>query len=63
MTEFKKPTPEQVQQTLRKIPTLQLRRVFYSGNKNPLWVRPLLDAGAFINPPEPTVDDKGLIRE
>lgn len=63
MTDFKEPTPEQVQQTLRKIPTLQLRRVFYSGNKNPLWVRPLLDAGAFINPPEPTVDSKGLIRE
>lgn len=63
MTNHKEPTPEQVKQILRKISTLQLRRVFYSGNKNPLWVRPLLDAGAFIDPPEPTVDDKGLVRE
>jgi len=63
MNNFKEPTSEQVREMLRKIPTLQLRRVFYSGNKNPLWVRPLLNAGAFINPPEPIVDDKGLIRE
>lgn len=60
---YKAPTEDEVRQVLRRVSTLQLRRVFYSGNKNPLWVRPLLDAGAFVNPPEPTVDDKGLIRE
>lgn len=63
MSKFKTPTPEEVQVALRRIPTLQLRRVFYLGNKNPNWVKPLAEAGAFTRPPEPTVDEKGLVRE
>lgn len=63
MNKFKTPSPEEVQLALRRIPTLQLRRVFYGGNKNPNWVKPLSSAGAFAAPPEPTVDEKGLIRE
>lgn len=63
MPNFRAPTPEQVEATLLKIPTFQLRRVFYEGLENPLWVRPLLVAGAFKNPPaaEPTGD--GYIRD
>jgi hypothetical protein len=60
---FKTPSPEEVQLALRRIPTLQLRRVFYGGNKNPNWVKPLANAGAFAVPPEPIVDEKGFIRE
>ena len=57
------PDPAGVQATLRKIPTVQLRRVFYEGLNNPLWVRPLLDAGAFSSPPEPTQTEDGYIRD
>ncbi|RFA21875.1 hypothetical protein B7R23_05560 [Subtercola boreus] len=49
--------------TLLKIPTFQLRRIFYEGLENPLWVRPLLEAGAFTNPPEPEPTGDGFIRD
>lgn len=63
MPDFRAPTAEQVQQAMRKVTTYQLRRAFYEGLKNPLWVRPLADAGAFANPPEPEIGSDGLLRE
>lgn len=63
MTSFLAPTQEQVRGALLKIPTFQLRRVFYEGLENPLWVRPLLNAGAFTNPPEPEPTGDGYIRD
>lgn len=63
MPKFRAPTPEQVEATLLKIPTSQLRRVFYEGLENPLWVRPLFVAGAFTNPPEPEPTGDGYIRD
>ncbi|MCV7254719.1 hypothetical protein H7J86_21390 [Mycobacterium hackensackense] len=60
---FKAPTEEQVREVVRKIPTLQLRRAFFEGLKNPLWVEPLAKQGVFSNPPEPEVADDGLIRD
>ncbi|GAA5194649.1 hypothetical protein GCM10023346_22660 [Arthrobacter gyeryongensis] len=63
MNGFKTPTSEEVRQALRRIPTLQLRRVFFEGNNNPMWVRPLAAAGAFNSPPEPVAGDDGYIRE
>ncbi|MFZ2545133.1 MAG: hypothetical protein WAW80_04100 [Candidatus Saccharimonadales bacterium] len=63
MSELKTPSNDEVVLALRKIPTLQLRRIFYAGNKNPNWLKPLDEAGAFKSPPEPIVDEDGLIRE
>jgi hypothetical protein len=63
MPSFRAPTAEQVRAALLKIPTFQLRRVFYEGLENPLWVRPLLEAGAFTNPPEPEPTGDGYIRD
>lgn len=63
MPSFRAPTSDQVRATLLKIPTFQLRRVFYEGLENPLWVRPLLEAGAFTNPPEPEPTGDGYIRD
>lgn len=63
MATFKTPPAELVAETLRKIPTLELRRVFYRSNKNPNWVKPLFEAGAFSAPQEAVVDERGLIRE
>lgn len=63
MPKYRMPTPEQVPAALLKIPTLQLRRVFYEGLENPFWVRPLLEAGAFTNPPEPQATDDGYVRD
>lgn len=61
MNKYKAPTPEVVEAALLKIPTVQLRQVFFEGLKNPLWVRPLLEAGAFSSPPEPRPTDDGYI--
>lgn len=63
MNGYSTPSPEQVEKALRRIPTYQHRRVFYDALMNPNWVRPLFDAGAFVGPDEPKVDEKGLIRE
>ncbi|GLJ63085.1 hypothetical protein GCM10017576_32160 [Microbacterium barkeri] len=63
MPSFRAPTPEQVRAALLKIPTFQLRRAFYERLENPLWVRPLLDAGAFTNPPEPESTGDGYLRD
>lgn len=36
MNKYKAPTPEMVESALLKIPTVQLRQVFFEGLKNPL---------------------------
>lgn len=63
MPEETPPKADQVVAVLLKIPTVQLRRVFYDGLKNPLWVTPLAKAGAFDNPPEPEATQDGLVRD
>lgn len=63
MAGYKAPTPEQVNEVLRRIPTPSLRRAFFEGLKNPLWVEPLANAGMFDNPPEPEKTDDGLIAD
>lgn len=63
MRTFKAPSPSLVVAALARLVSLQHERVFYEGLDNPLWVRPLLTAGAFAVPPEPIVDGEGLIRE
>lgn len=59
MTGFTTPTVEQVKETLRRIPTPQLRRAFYEGLKNPFWLEPLRKEGAFLNPPPRITMDDG----
>ena len=63
MSSFKAPQPEDVSAALLKIPTFQLRRVFYEGLLNPFWVTALFEAGAFSSPPEPEVTDDGYVRD
>lgn len=63
MTNYKAPTTALVYETLRRIPTVTLRRAFYEKLLNPLWVKPLFEAGAFASPPEPQVTDDGYIRD
>jgi hypothetical protein len=63
MTSFKPPTAAQVKDVLRRIPTPPLRRAFFEGLRNPLWVEPLAKAGMFSNPPEPEVTSDGLIHD
>lgn len=48
---------------MRRLTSFQLRRAFYEGLKNPLWVKPLADAGAFSSPPEPEVGSDGTVSE
>lgn len=52
-----------VRDVLTRIGSLQLRRVFYGGMQNPLWVSALAEEGAFKSPPEPRKDDDGNARE
>lgn len=59
MTGFTTPTAEQVKEALRRIPTPQLRRAFYEGLKNPLWLEPLKQEGTFLNPPPRITMDDG----
>ncbi|MGB3185210.1 MAG: hypothetical protein WBG36_13980 [Ornithinimicrobium sp.] len=63
MSRYKVPTAAQVQEVLLKVPTFQLRKAFYEGLRNPQWVRPLFDAGAFSTPPEPEQTTDGYIRD
>lgn len=63
MNDQRIPNQSQVEAALLRIPTYQLRRVFYGGLTNPKWVRPLMEAGAFSSPPEPTVTDDGYIQD
>ena len=63
MAEYQVPTEGQIQAALRRLTSFQLRRAFYEGLKNPLWVKPLADAGAFKSPPEPEVGSDGAFSE
>jgi hypothetical protein len=63
MVKYQAPSGNQVKEALRRIPTFQLRRAFFEGLKNPLWVEPLAKEGVFRNPPEPEKMDDGLIRD
>ncbi|AZH78954.1 hypothetical protein CSX12_11000 [Microbacterium sp. Y-01] len=63
MSDQRIPNQSQVEAALLRIPTYQLRRVFYGGLTNPHWVLPLMEAGAFSSPPEPTVTDDGYIQD
>ncbi|MEO5662872.1 MAG: hypothetical protein ABIR39_06270 [Nocardioides sp.] len=63
MTNYNAPAAAVVSETLRRIPTVTLRRAFYEKLLNPLWVKPLFEAGAFASPPEPQVTDDGYIRD
>lgn len=63
MGSFKPPAEGAVEAALLRIPTVQLRRVFYEGLNNPLWVKPLFEAKAFKDPPEPVPTGDGYIRD
>lgn len=51
MSEYRAPTDAQVKEALRRIPSTQLRRAFFEGLRNPLWLEPLAKVGAFASPP------------
>lgn len=59
MTGFTAPTAEQVKEVLRRVPTPQLRRAFFEGLKNPLWLEPLKNEGVFQTPPPRVTMDDG----
>ncbi|TFB74127.1 hypothetical protein E3O06_07375 [Cryobacterium glaciale] len=63
MTDYKAPTEQQVREALRRIPTLHLRRAFFEGLKNPLWLEPLAKEGAFASPPIRVTLDDGSISD
>lgn len=63
MSVFKAPTQTLVDTAMRRITKTQLRRAFFEGIENPLWVQPLAEAGAFSSPPEPVSTGDGYIRE
>ncbi|WP_150462253.1 hypothetical protein [Nesterenkonia ebinurensis] len=57
---FAEPSEDDVKVALARIPSLQLRRVFYGELRNPNWVRPLFVAGAFTAPPSPEPVEGGI---
>ena len=62
-SKFSTPSKSQVKEALRRIPTIQLRRAFFEGLKNPYWVGPLAAEGALSNPPEPESLPDGSVRD
>ncbi|SEB14151.1 MULTISPECIES: hypothetical protein [unclassified Mycobacterium] len=62
-SKFLPPTEEKVDEVLRRIPTVPLRRAFFEGLMNPHWVVPLAKKGAFSYPPEPEKTENGLVRD
>lgn len=63
MTIYKPPGDGEVDRALRLASTLPLRRVFYGTLKNPLWLAPLKDAGAFRSPQREETTDTGRAEE
>lgn len=63
MTEYRTPTEDQVDAVLRRITNPQLRRAFFEGLKNPLWVAPLAKKGLFNHPPAPITTEAGEVRD
>ncbi|WP_144661295.1 hypothetical protein [Paenarthrobacter nicotinovorans] len=60
MTKYQTPTDDQVRGAIRRIISPQLRRAFFEGLNNPLWVEPLAKYGLFDNPPEQGKGEGGL---
>jgi hypothetical protein len=60
---FRSPSDDQVKEVVRRIPTVPLRRGFFEGLENPLWVVPLAKQGCFKEPPEPQRTADGLFRD
>ncbi|WP_284987874.1 hypothetical protein [Arthrobacter sp. fls2-241-R2A-172] len=63
LSEFRQPTPAQLKEVLRRIPTFSLRRAFFEGLNNPHWVVPLANEGMFTDPPEQEITGEGLVRD
>jgi hypothetical protein len=63
MPRYNSPTDPEVFEVVRRITTPQLRRAFFEGLRNPLWVVPLAKAGFFSAPPEPEITPDGLVRD
>jgi hypothetical protein len=61
-TTFRSPSDDLVDRAVMRLSTLQLRRAFFEGLKNPLWVAPLRDRGMFSNPPATVFSDDGYAR-
>ena len=59
MSKHQRPSPELVKEALRRIPKPQLRRAFYEGLTNPLWLEPLKEEGVFSVPPPRVVMKDG----
>ncbi|MBM7389786.1 hypothetical protein JOE37_002780 [Clavibacter michiganensis] len=59
MTQYHTPSQDQVLEALRRIPTPQLKRAFFEGLNNPLWLQPLFEAGIFATPPEQVIHSDG----
>ena len=57
------PTAEEVREILASLGPTQLRRAFFEGLMNPLWVSELARQGAFATPPEPLRDEQGYVRD
>ena len=51
MSSWKQPTNLAIDRALRLLTRSQHRRYFFERLENPLWIRPLLDAGEFSSPP------------
>ena len=60
---YEAPSKRLVNEALRRTPTYMLRRAFYERLTNPLWARPLREAGAFAAPPEPEITAEGYVQD
>lgn len=63
MTTYRRPTAEEVREMLASVGPPQLRRAFYQGLQNPLWVAELAQQDAFATPPSPERDEEGYVRD
>ena len=63
MSTCRRPTADVVREMLASVGPPQLRRAFYQGLQNPLWVAELAQQGAFANPLPPVRDEAGYIRD
>jgi hypothetical protein len=61
MSNYQTPTSEQVRTAILRLTSYQIRRVFYEGLKNPLWAKPLTEAGAFAYSPDPELQGSDAI--
>jgi hypothetical protein len=59
---FRSPSDDLVDRAVMRLSTLQLRRAFFEGLNNPLWVAPLGVRGIFSNPPATVFSEDGYAR-